>query len=62
MRRSISAFAKHSLKALPAPTDHRLPNGWLKPELLPSPDSLEAADLALREYVAQIWYGLTGRL
>jgi uncharacterized SAM-binding protein YcdF (DUF218 family) len=62
MQRSISAFAKHSLKALPAPTDHRLPNGWHKAELRPSPDALESADLALREYVAQIWYGLIGRL
>jgi uncharacterized SAM-binding protein YcdF (DUF218 family) len=62
MRRSISAFAKLSLKALPAPTDHRLPNGWLKADLRPGPDSLESADLALREYVAQIWYSLTGRL
>lgn len=60
--RSMAAFERMGLNAVPAPTDHQLSKDWRRAEALPSPASLVVSDLAAHEYVGMLWYRLRGRI
>lgn len=60
MPRSILAFQKAGLSAIPAPTDYRAkrsPPAWT--DFLPDSSRLEATRFALHEYVGLLYYRLT---
>ena len=61
MPRSLLAMKTLGLQPVPAPTDYRLPADWRNAEWLPRPLTLEAANLAVHEYVGLAWYWLRSR-
>lgn len=62
MRRAMGALRKRGLNPIPAPTDYKLPRLLRHSSWTTSPAHLQASDLAVHEYVAIIWYLLTGRI
>lgn len=58
MPRALQAMKERSLRAIPAPTDHKLPHNWREAHLTPSPFALDVTNLAVHEYVGRIWYGI----
>lgn len=60
MPRSIAAFAKQGLVAIPVPTDHQLAQDWRHAEARPSPSTLVISDLAIHEYLGRLWYRMRG--
>lgn len=62
MPRTMAAFDRANLNAVPAPTDHQLPRNWITAELRSRPTSLLASDRALHEYLGAVWYRLRSAL
>lgn len=59
--RAMGAIERQQLRAIPAPTDHQLPDQIRRAEPLPSPNSLAVSDLAIHEYLGRLYYRLRGR-
>lgn len=59
--RAMAAIEKQRLRAIPVPTDHQLPRQWWLAEPRPAPSSLTVSDLAIHEYLGQLYYRLRGR-
>jgi uncharacterized SAM-binding protein YcdF (DUF218 family) len=59
--RAMGAIERQQLRAIPAPTDHQLPNQIRRAEPRPSPNSLAVSDLAIHEYLGRLYYRLRGR-
>jgi uncharacterized SAM-binding protein YcdF (DUF218 family) len=60
MPRSMAAMERHSLHAIPAPTEHEQPREWWRAEWRPTAASLAVSDLAVHEYLAILWERLRG--
>lgn len=60
MPRSMAAMQRHSLQAIPAPTEHEQPREWWRAEWRPTAASLAVSDLAVHEYLAILWERLRG--
>jgi uncharacterized SAM-binding protein YcdF (DUF218 family) len=56
--RSLAAFSKQGLAAIPVPTDHQMPKDWRRAEARPAPNTLVISDLAIHEYLGRLWYRL----
>lgn len=61
MRRAVGVMRKQGLNPIPAPTDYRLPRLARHASWTTSAAHLQASDLAVHEYVAIVWYRLSGR-
>ncbi len=62
MPRSIMAFNKAGITAIPAPTHYLTRKNNLAISYLPSPLHLRYSDLAIHEYAAIFWYRLINRI
>jgi uncharacterized SAM-binding protein YcdF (DUF218 family) len=60
MTRALAVVRKAGLEAIAVPTDHQVPRRWTTGELRPSPESLRASDLAIHEYLGNLWYRVRG--
>ncbi|MEM5947333.1 YdcF family protein [Spirochaetia bacterium 38H-sp] len=59
MPRAIWSFKKNGLEVIPAPCDYRIRYDLpLYMIFLPSVTSFESSSIALREYIAYLWYSL----
>jgi uncharacterized SAM-binding protein YcdF (DUF218 family) len=62
MPRAIEVFAKAGMNPVPAPTNYMSVKEPRFMDYLPSPRSLDCADLAVHEYLGMAWYRLMGKM
>lgn len=61
-RRALAVLKHRGLKPIPVPSDYLMPKHWHAADLWPSPQSLVGSDLAIHEYVGELWYRLKGAI
>jgi uncharacterized SAM-binding protein YcdF (DUF218 family) len=62
MRRAMGVFQKQGILPIAAPTDYKLPRSAAHASWTSSSFHLQASDLAVHEYLALLWYRVSGKL